>query len=285
MRFITKKIWVVFLLCLPIGAFAAELNTIMMEATCKIQGPGSMGTGFIIGKPDTNNTGKVFYTLVTADHVLSKMQGETAVLVLRQYSDTNEWRRIELPIRIRNGVTNLWTKHPDVDVAGIFVRLPTNSVRTLLTTAELISDKQLIEYDIYPGMELMCLGYPFGVEANSLGFPILRSGRIASYPLTPTKTTKTFLFDFTVFRGNSGGPVYFIEKNPTYGGCVHLGNTIYGIAGLVVEESNITETIQELYEKKEKTTPLQLGTVIHASFIKELVDSMGYPKQDLPTKP
>jgi len=268
----------VLILCFPFCAVAAELNTVMMEVTCKIQGPGSMGTGFIIGKPDTNNTGKAFYTLVTASHVLSNMQGETAVLVLRQYRDTNEWTRLELPIRIRNGTTNLWTKHPDVDVAGIFVRLPTNTVRTLLTTAELISDKQLTEYEIHPGMELMCLGYPFGAEANALGFPILRSGRIASYPLTPTKTTKTFLFDFTVFRGNSGGPVYFMEMNPMYGGGIHLGSTIYGIAGLVVEERNITETIQELYEKKEKTTPLQLGSVIHASFIKELVDSMGFPK-------
>jgi S1-C subfamily serine protease len=273
-----KRIAWVLLLCFPFCAFAAELNTIMMEATCKIQGPGSMGTGFIIGKPDTNNTGNAFYTLVTADHVLSKMQGETAVLVLRQYRETDEWTRIEVPIRIRDGATPLWKKHPDVDIAGIFVRLPPNTVRTLLTTAWLISDKQLTEYEIYPGMELMCLGYPFGAEANSLGFPILRSGRIASYPLTPTKTTKTFLFDFTVFRGNSGGPVYFMEKDPSYGGMRRIGTAIYGIIGLVIEERNITEHIQDLYEKKEKITPLQIGSVVHASFIKELVESMGFPK-------
>jgi hypothetical protein len=186
--------------------------------------------------------------------------------------------RIEIPIRIRDGVVPLWKKHPDVDVAGIFVRLPTNTVRTLLTTSELISDKQLTEYEIYPGMELMCLGYPFGAEANALGFPILRSGRIASYPLTPTKTTKTFLFDFTVFRGNSGGPVYFVEKDPAYGGMRRMGTAIYGIIGIVIEERNITERIEDLYEKREKTTPLQIGNVVHASFVKELVDSMGFPK-------
>lgn len=278
MRLFTKMGLAAIILCLPIVTFAADLNTIMMEATCKIQGPNSMGTGFIIGKPDTNNTGKAYYTLVTADHVLSNIQGETVVLTLRQYRETNEWIRTEVPIRIRQGVTNLWTKHPDADVAGIFVRLPTNTVRTLLTTAELITDEKLTEYEIYPGMELMCLGYPFGAEANSLGFPILRSGRIASYPLTPTKTTKTFLFDFTVFRGNSGGPVYFMEKDPAYGGVRRMGTAIYGIIGLVVEERNITERLQDLYEKREKTTPLQIGSVVHASFIKELAESMGYPK-------
>lgn len=273
-----KRMALLLFLCLPFCAFAAELNTVMMEATCKIHGPGSMGTGFIIGKPDANKTSNAFYTLVTADHVLSNIQGETAFLVLRQYSKTNEWSRIEVPIRIRDGIKPLWKKHPDVDVAAIFVGLPKETVRTLLTTAELITDKQLIEYEISPGMELMCLGYPFGAEANSIGFPILRSGRIASYPLTPTKTTKTFLFDFTVFRGNSGGPVYFMEKDPSYGGIRRIGTAIYGIIGLVIEERNITEHIQDLYEKREKTTPLQIGNVVHASFIKELVESMGYPQ-------
>jgi len=259
-------------------SYAAELNTIMMEATCKIQGPGSVGTGFIIGKPDTNTTGRAYYTLITANHVLEAVQGETAILVLRQYHASNAWTRVDVPIRIRNGLVALWKKHPDVDVAGMFVGLPKDTVRNMLTTKDLIGDKELNEYEIYPGMELMCLGYPFGAEANPLGFPILRSGRIASYPLTPTKVTKTFLFDFTVFRGNSGGPVYFMEKDPTYGGQRRIGTAVYGIAGIVVEERNITQTIQELYEKRETTTPLQLGSVIHASFIKELVDSMGFPK-------
>jgi hypothetical protein len=37
------------------------------------------------------------------------------------------------------------------------------------------------------------------------GFPILRAGRIASYPILPTADTKTILLDFPVLPGNSGG--------------------------------------------------------------------------------
>jgi hypothetical protein len=165
-----------------------------------------------------------------------------------------------------------------VDVAAIFIGVPSGTVERPVSTSLLIDDETLIKFEIHPGTELLCLGYPFGAEANAFGFPILRSGRIASYPLTPTKTTQTFLFDFTVFRGNSGGPVYFVEKNPTYGGGQHLGATIQGIVGLVVQERNITETVQELYQKRETTTPLRLGEVVHASFIKELVESIGLPK-------
>lgn len=229
-------------------------------------------------KPDTNNTSRAFYVLITADHVLQAIQGETATITLREFDPTNFWKRVEFPVRIRTGDTPTWKKHPEVDVAAMFLGVPSNTVTKPISTELLVGDEVLTKYEFHPGMELLCLGYPFGAEANAYGFPILRSGRIASYPLTPTKTMRTFLFDFSVFRGNSGGPVYFVVQNPTYGGHQNVGQTIQGIIGVVIQEKNITETIQELYEKKEKTTPLRLGEVIHASFVKELIESMGYPK-------
>jgi hypothetical protein len=249
----------------------------MMQATCKIKGPGSLGTGFIIGKPDPTNPPKAFYTLITAAHVLQSVRGNNIILVLRKRSESGLWKRLEKPIQIRKENKPEWKTHPQVDLAGMFVRLPDGVIETLLTTDFLVTDEQLEKYEIHPGFEILCLGYPFGAEANSYGFPILRSGKIASYPLTPTKELKSFLFDFTVFRGNSGGPVYFIEKNPSYGNAVQLGATIRGILGIVVREKNITQKIEQLYEKKEIITPLALAEVIHASFIRELVDMLGTP--------
>ena len=273
-------ITIFFLITILFGndAISADLNTIMMEATCKISGTGSLGTGFIIGKLDKDNPQKAFYTLVTADHVLRAIQGENAVLTFRQKQENGSWKRMEIPVKIRDKNKELWKKHPEVDIAAVFIYLPLNVVNKMLTTQDLMDDGKLKEYEIPPGLELLCLGYPFGAEANEYGFPILRSGRIASYPLTPTKETKTFLFDFTVFRGNSGGPVYFYKEDPTYAGVRRMGTAIYGIMGLVVKERNITQQIVELYEKRETTTPLQLGEVIHATFIKELIDSMDIPK-------
>jgi len=261
------------------GTMAIELNTIMMEATCKIVGPGSSGTGFVIGKPDKKNPPKAVLTLVTADHVLRAVQGDTVVLTFRQKQKDETWKRLEIQVQIRNKKKELWQKHSKMDVAAMFIRLPKNVITTLLPIDLLIDDSKLKEYEIHPGLELLCLGYPFGLEANAHGFPILRSGRIASYPLTPTKATKTFLFDFTVFKGNSGGPVYFFKEDPTYGGTRHMGSAIYGIMGLVVKERNITQKVEELYTKRETVTPLQLGEVIHATFIKELIDSMDPPKK------
>jgi hypothetical protein len=259
------------------SACTAELNTIMMEATCKIVGPGSIGTGFVMAKPGTNGP-RAFYVLITADHVLQGIQGETATLVLRQSAPSNSWNRIEFPVRIRTGATPLWKKHPDVDVAAMFIGVPPNTVERPVSTTLLVDDDMLKKYQFHPGMELLCLGYPFGAEANPYGFAILRSGRIASYPLTPTKATKTFLFDFTVFRGNSGGPVYFVQPNPMVGDVQYNMTLLQGVIGIVIQERSITQTTQELYEKRETTTPLRLAEVVHASFVKELVESMGFPK-------
>lgn len=270
-----------FVLCCATinNAAGREFNTVMMEATCKIVGKGTLGTGFVIGKPDPNNPPEFFYVLITAEHVLRATQGDQVTLVFRQKQKGEKWKRIEIPLAIRQKGKTLWEKHPKVDIAAIYVRLPKNVISTIISKNLLIDDDKLKKYEIHPGQELQCLGYPFSAEANALGFPILRSGRIASYPLTPTKETQTFLFDFTVFKGNSGGPVYFIQSDPTYGGKRRLGTNIRGIMGIIVRERNITQKIQELYEKKEIVTPLHLGEVIHAAFIKELIDSMKLPKK------
>lgn len=260
-------------------SYAVEINihTAMMESTCKLTNEAATGTGFIVGKANPKDPTFLFFILVTADHVLSGMKGESATMTMRQLKANDEWERIDFPLTIRQNGKDLWKKHPDVDLAAMTIALPKNTIRAIISSDLLLTDDKIKEYDISPGANLLCLGYPFGAESNSLGFPILRSGRIASYPLLPTKKTKTFLFDFTVFRGNSGGPVYMYETNGIYGGAIRMG-TIQGILGVVTAERNISQHIEQLYEKRDTITPLALGEVIHASFILDLINSLPDPK-------
>lgn len=123
----------------------------------------------------------------------------------------------------------------------MYVTLPTAAVQGLIPTTVLAEDKDIVELGIHPGDELKALGFPLGLASNDIGFPILRSGQIASYPLLPTKETLTFLFDFRIFDGNSGGPVYLVDSNKTYGGGTHLGATNFLIMGLVTSEVRITQ--------------------------------------------
>jgi len=247
-----------------------ELNTILMRSTFKIQGPNSTGTVFILGKPSKKNPSKAYYVLITATHVLENMEGDKATLFLRKKTN-DSFKKFPWSIPIRKANKDLWVRHPEVDISVMYVYLPKNIDIALLPISMLGNDDVFRKFEIHAGDELLCLGYPFSAEANPAGFPILRSGKIASFPIVPSKKTKYFLFDFEIFPGNSGGPVYFVQSGRTYKGTMHVG-TIQFIAGIVSQEHIVSEKIKSHYEEQLKKYPLALAKVIHASFIKETID-------------
>ena len=277
MAFVAGVVAVVILLA--IEAFAQdkkdiELNTVLMESTFKLEGRNAQGqptlsTAFVMGRPYPDQPTKAAFVLITAAHVLEDMQGNAAVLHLRRKMETGNWVRLPIQIPIRANGRPRWTKHPDADIAVMYVSIPTVVSIPLLSTNLLADDKALSNFEIHPGDELECLGFPLGLEANDAGFPILRSGKIASYPLLPTNTTKTFLFDFRIFKGNSGGPVYFVQSNRTYGGAMRV-ETIHFIIGLVSKES----VFQQPYSEYQ----LGLAAVVHASLIKEAINLLPSPE-------
>jgi S1-C subfamily serine protease len=242
-----------------------------MRSTFKIAGKEKFGTAFIIGKPVPGDSQKLFYVLVTAAHVLKDIKEEQASLFLRK-KQGDEYVKAPFSLTIRKVGTPLWKEHPNADVAVMYIRLPTEADIQLLPASLFATDKELEQYEIHPGDALSCLGYPYGAEANEAGFPILRSGQIASYPLTPTSKVKTFLFDFRVFGGNSGGPVYFVSSNRTYGGATKLGETIQFLVGLVSEEQVIEQEVRSLMETRRTKYPLSIAVVVHAALIREAIE-------------
>src|SRR5213592_881555 len=157
----------------------------------------------------------------------------------------------------------------DADVAVMYVNLARGRTDPHHLDQPVADDDMLSEFEVNPGEELICLGYPFGTESNAAGFPILRSGRIASYPLLPTESTQKFLFDFAIFPGNSGGPVYLSSNNRFYAGRMHTGETVHFIVGLVTQQlSANTRSSKE---------SLSLATVIHASLIRKAVEMLPEP--------
>ncbi len=260
-----------------------ELNTVMMESTFKIEGRGTqnqpvIGTVFLMGRPFPNDPTKGRYVLITAAHVLDDMQGDTAVIHLRKKADGETWSPSPQPLQIRAHGQPLWLKYPDADVAVMYIEIPPAVRIPLLSTDLLADDATLAKFEIHPGDTLQCLGYPLGIQANEAGFPILRSGKIASYPLLPTESTKTFLLDFNVFQGNSGSPAYMVESNRMYQHGVYLGQTIGFIAGLVSQEVTFDQQSSGLYFVEAHQYPLGLAVVVHASLIKKAVYMLPSPE-------
>jgi len=256
-----------------------DINTALMKVTFKLegrnaQGQPTLGTAFIMGRPyshpPANQPQKSRFVLITAAHVLEEMQGDTAILHLRRKMDANNWVRTPFPVPLRANGQPLWKKHPNADVAVMYIALPKEDVPIEQFSTELLADDKILEqYEVHPGDELKCLGYPLGLESNNAGFPVLRSGKIASYPLLPTESTRTFLFDFKVFKGNSGGPVYIEDRNRVYQGNFTVGNHIQFLVGLVSGEAEVNLPYSQLQ--------LGLAVVVHASLIREAINTLPLP--------
>lgn len=260
-----------------------EFNTYLMQSTFRLEGEGSIGTAFFLGRPPKKKGGGAYFVLITAAHVLENMKGDQAELILRKVNKDWSYEKVPFKIQIRKDGKPLWTRNDDkdVDVAVMYIdNIPSEEVEiSLLPIDFLADDKDLITIGIHPGDDILCLGYPFGKGWGDGVFPILRSGKISSHPLLPTRKTKVFLYDFEIFKGNSGGPVYisdslrpiFPKDKDTELITIKPVNIIIGI----VSEEFITNISSEShYEKKLEKVPLKLSKVIHASLIKETIEKL-----------
>jgi hypothetical protein len=272
------------LLCLaPMLGFCqqTDLNVSLMQTTFLVVGPGknpgesTLGTAFLLLRPFSvqpdENAGKSQVAagrmvLVTAAHIFEKVSGEDVLIFLRKKSG-EQWVSQPASFKIRRGNKPLWTKLPDTDVAAIYVNWPLPAPDTI-EIAALADDEKLAEAGVEPGAQLNVLGYPFGAKSNEAGFPILRAGVIASYPLLPTKNTKTFLLNFRVFKGDSGGPVYYSPSVPR--GKHSICCPAQFIMGLVSQEASVNRRYSQL--------DLSLGKVVHAGAIKATIESLPAPE-------
>lgn len=259
-----------------------DINTILMKSTFRIEGNnGKMGTIFIVGKPYSGR--RFHFILITAAHILESLNGETATVFLRR-QEGHSYIKIPYSIKIRQNERALWVKHPIADVAAMYITLP-KSIDILLCSMQMLAtDEILKKFEIYPGRGLKVLGFPFGLESHASGFPVLRTGSIASFPLTPSKELATFLMDFTVYGGNSGGPVYFHDPDwhKRGSGGVMAPVEVQMIVGLVSKQKIFPEKVKSYMQETLRLYQIQLAEIVHASLIKGKIELL--PEKPLAQK-
>jgi hypothetical protein len=253
-----------FVLLCSKTAFAEDenLSTQLMRATVKISHEKSTGAGFVLAK------GPEKYLLVTTAHVFDNTPGDETTLVFRSKQAEGDYTKEPLKLVIRKEGKTLWIRHPTEDVAVIWITPPKNADLPQISPDLIASDAQLRKCKVQPGDNLAYLGYPHGVEGNKAGFPVLRGGLIASFPLLPTAKTKTFFLSANVFEGDSGGPVYLNRPNQTDSDKVDLGL----IMGLVSAQQFLDEELKMAYGTTKVRHRLGLAIIVHGSFIKETID-------------
>jgi hypothetical protein len=232
----------------------------VMAATVRLEqliggGQSTVGTGFVVVAEAPDGAPRTI--LITAHHVFANMPNDKAKVGFRAQDPEGDWRYAPVNVRIRDAEGEpLWTRHPTQDVAAI--ELPEGVTTAALPAAQLPGERALEILGVQPGTEMMTLGFPYGLSANTAGFPILRSGRVASYPLSPADRYPTYLVDFDVFGGNSGGPVYALAP-----GSARATPQVV-ITGLLTQQIKLDEQ------------RLSIGNVTQADFITETISLMGH---------
>jgi hypothetical protein len=245
---------------------AVDLSIDLIQATVQVEQPlgdgtRTVGTGFLISDPTPD--GRPRTILVTANHVFRKMPGPIATIGFRVENADGSWRYDPMPLKIRDGDKELWLHHPDRDVAAISIDAPPEFVKAAIPEGWLATDDTFSRYALGPGDEMLALGFPEGLSANPAGFPILRAGRVASFPLGPSSAFPTFLLDFAVFPGNSGGPVYV--RDTTHRAPVGSNVPAGFIAGMLTQQVELN------------SQNLSIGIVTDARFVRETLSLIDNP--------
>jgi len=242
-----------------------DLSVQLMQATVQLEQPlgdgtRTVGTGFLISETAPN--GQTHIVLVTANHVFDKMPKEQARIGYRIANADGSWSYSPQMLRIRDGQGHaLWTHHPSRDVAAIAITAPPAFAKAAIPEDYLAADDTFSKYNVAAGDQMMTLGFPRGLAANAAGFPILRAGRVASYPVAPAKIFPTFLLDFSVFPGNSGGPVFMSgPSRHATNDQGQGGQDVEFIAGLLTQQVELN------------SERLDIGIVTNAKYIRETIN-------------
>jgi S1-C subfamily serine protease len=238
-----------------------DLTIELINATVQIEqalpdGRRRVGTGFLIDAPTPD--GRPRTVLVTAGHVFETMPADSVRIGWRLQNEDRSWRYVPQPVTIRLDGQALYTRHPSFDIAVMKVEAPPEFARSAIPLSWLADERSFEEWGVGPGDEMMTVGYPVGYSANEAGFPILRTGRVASYPMSPISEFPTFLVDLSVLGGNSGGPVFMAGYSRRRPGTEHAPESF--LAGVVI-----------------KQLCFEIAVVVHAAYVRETIRFLDDP--------
>lgn len=232
----------------------------LLSATFKIFQNDHAGSCFLLTDHRADPANQRHVILATAAHVLEQMIEAEAEVVLRTGNLQQGFHRKQVGIKIRDGEKPLWKRHPEMDVAVLPIEIPEDLFVKPIAVEQLASEAQLSDRTVHVGQETWISCFPAKLEANETGWPVLRRGSIATFPLIPVKTAKTILIDYTVFGGDSGAPVAVIRDGKLL------------IVGVAASMQRQTDKSTLPFEERTMHMPMGLSIAIQAVYLRETID-------------
>lgn len=170
-----------------------------------------IGTGFLMGRKETDEPAKSTVYIITNKHVVSNHE---ELFVRFSTANTNGVR--DLPMRLLDHGHKMYTEHPmqHTDVVAIQI-LPQKIIENQLVLHFFDKDdhaltlEQMKNTGVNEGNLVYALGFPMNLVNNTVKAPICRLGcisRVADAFVNP-QNAEMFLVDAQAYPGNSGGPI------------------------------------------------------------------------------
>ena len=228
-------------------------NERMMWSTYPVATQKGMATGFVVARRDSSVPGGIVPVVVTSTHVISTMGKGPLYVGIRIPDEKGEAEVAVLQLQPTSQGRPFYVRHPHQDVCAFSLRIPPEAAGILRLPSALQQSKVKRNADLpRAGTEVFFLGYPEVAPGTGGGFPVLRSGRVASYPTASMRNQRKFLVDADVYPGDSGAPVYITRhgRRPELAGMIiqRMGKEKGSFAHLAiaVDASVIAETLQIL---------------------------------------
>lgn len=232
-----------------------------VRGTVRITEGSSSATAFIVDLDSAAEKEKRF-ALVSAAHVFQEMEEATCTVHFRIADEKGGFARRETELRVREEDEPLWIRHPTADVAAIFLVLPEKVDVEPFRIERIASEELFDSKKIHVGQEVYIPCFPAKIESNDAGFPILRKGSIASYPLNRPTVGDSILIDYSHFGGDSGAPVTAIIGGEP---------VVIGLATAMLRQM---DTVSTEFEERTTHTPLGLATAVRSVLILETLEKL-----------
>lgn len=238
----------------------ARLNTTeqMMWSTYLIGSEKGMGAGFIVFRRDPSEPKGVVPVIVTAAHLLDAA-GKGPLFIGTRMPDEHGGARITLvEFQPRRGAQRFYVRHPEHDIAAFELHIPTEAA-PLIALPSFVDDKARAGKLLRAGEEVSFVGFPETLPEMEGLFPVLRTGRVASYPVGSARAGGLFVINADVYPGDSGAPVYVAGRHgrPELTGMIirRIGadSRAFSHLAIAVESRLISETLQLLDEPSAAT--------------------------------
>lgn len=229
-----------------------------VQATFRLHGPGGSGTAFVVEHPDAGNS-QPRQLLISAAHTFENIASQEGTLVVRQRDESGSWGRHDMSLRLRSDDGPLWTRHPSADVAVLPIELPAGTVCTPFALGDVATAADFDSGRVHLGQQARVACFPAQTESDSVGWPVLRTGHVATPQLSPAAGLQQFFVDYAHFAGDSGAAVVVEGPTPR-------------VAGVVVGMQRQTDHISSPYEEKTMHTPLGLAIVVPSTRVREVIE-------------